>query len=97
MFDTIPAIYWMIIIGLPVAFFTFILFELGMLIKDSRGIVVEAKETVSKTNVILTDAQEIVSQARATVNEVNEAIVTPIKSIGGVLASVAGFINGLKK
>jgi hypothetical protein len=43
MLDTIPAIYWMIIIGVPVAFFTFILFQIGMFIKDSRGIVTETK------------------------------------------------------
>ena len=97
MLETIPAIYWMIIIAIPVGFFTFILFQMGMFIKDSRGLVIEAQETVSKTNTILIDAQEIVTTAKSTVNEVNEAILTPIKSIGGVLSGIAGFINGLKK
>jgi uncharacterized protein YoxC len=97
MFDTIPSIYWMIIIGVPVIFFTFILYQLGMLIKDSRGVVVEAKETLKKSNKILDDAQEIVNTARATVEEINTAIVTPVRAIGGVLANISAFIQGLKK
>ncbi len=87
----------MIIIGVPVAFFTFILFELGMLIKDSRGVVTETKETLKKTNKILEDAQEIVNTARATVEEVNQSIVTPVRAIGGVLANIFSFLQGLKK
>lgn len=87
----------MIIIGVPVAFLTFILFELGMFIKDSRGIVTEAKETLQKTNQILDDAQEIVNTAKATVNEVNQAVITPVRAIGSALSSITGFIQGLRR
>jgi hypothetical protein len=97
MFQEIPSIYWMIIIAVPVAFFTFILFELAMFIKDSRGIITEAKETLNKTNKILSDTQEIITTAKSTVNEVKESIVTPIRSIGNVLSSITAFISGLKK
>jgi hypothetical protein len=97
MFETIPSIYWMIIIAVPVAFLTFIFFELGMLLKDSRNVVVEAKETLKKTNKVLDDAQEIVNTVKSTVNEVNQAVVTPIRTIGSVLASITGFIQGLKR
>ena len=97
MFDQIPSIYWMIIIGIPVGFFTFILYEVGMFIKDSRGIVTEAKETIKKTNVMLDDAQEIVNTAKSTVNEVQQTIVTPIRAIGNVLSTVAGFVERLKR
>jgi uncharacterized protein YoxC len=97
MFDTIPSIYWMIIIGVPVIFFTFILYQLGMLIKDTREVIVETKETLKKTNEIIDDAQEIVNTARATVEEINTAIVTPVRAIGGVLSNVFSFIQGLKK
>lgn len=97
MFDTIPAIYWMIIIGLPVVFFTFILLQVGMFIKDSRGIVTETKETLRKTNKILEDAQEIVGTAKGTVHELNQAIVTPIRSISTAVSAVSAFISGLKR
>jgi len=97
MFETIPSIYWMIIISIPVAFFTFILYQLGMFIKDSRGVVTETKETLTKTNKILEDAQEIVNTAKDTVNELNQAIVVPIRSIGTALSTVSAFISGLKK
>jgi hypothetical protein len=97
MFETIPSIYWMIIIGIPVGFFTFILFEIGMFIKDSRGIVTETKETLQKTNKILEDAQDIVGTAKATVYEVNQAVITPVRSIGRMLSTVAAFLDGLKR
>jgi len=97
MFDTIPSIYWMIIIGVPVIFFTFILYQLGMLIKDTREVIVEAKETLKKTNEIIEDTQEIVNTAKDTVEEVNETIITPVREIGGVLSSISAFIQGFKK
>jgi uncharacterized protein YoxC len=97
MFETIPSVYWMIIIALPVAFFTFILYELGMLIRESRGVVKESQITLKKTNKILDDAQEIVSTAKSTVNEVNQAIITPVRTIGSLLANISAFIQGLKK
>jgi uncharacterized protein YoxC len=97
MLETIPAIYWMIIIAVPVGFLTFILFEIGMFVKESRGIVIEAKETINKTNKLLDDAQEIITTAKSTVDEVRTSIITPIRSIGSVLASITGFISGLKK
>jgi hypothetical protein len=97
MFEEIPSIYWMIIIAVPVGFFTFILYQLGMFIKDSRGIVTEAKQTLNKTNVMLDDAQEIVNTVKSTVNEVNQAVVRPIRAIGSVLSTVSGFVEGLKR
>jgi hypothetical protein len=96
MFDTIPSIYWMIIIGVLVAFLTFILYQLGMLIKDTREVLVETKETLKKTNEIIEDAQKIVSITKATVEEVNETIITPVRAIDGVLSNISAFIQGFK-
>lgn len=87
----------MIIIGIPVGFFTFILYQLGMFIKDSRDIVAEAKETLNKINKMLDDAQEIVSTAKATVNEVQQTIITPIRAIGNVLSRVSALVERLKR
>ena len=97
MLETIPAIYWMIIIGLPVAFFTFILFQLGMLIKDSRGVITESKETITKANIILEDVQQMVSTTKSTVNEINETVIQPVRGIAGTISVITGFVNGLKK
>jgi uncharacterized protein YoxC len=97
MFEEIPSIYWMIIIGVPVGFFTFILYQLGMFIKDSRGIVTEAKQTLNKTNKMLDDAQEIVNTAKSTVNEVQQSIITPIRAIGNVLSRISGLVERLKR
>lgn len=104
MFDTIPAIYWMIIIGIPVAFFTFILYQIGMIIRDSREVVKssseilkETEKTVTKANAILDDVQEMITTTKSTVKEVNQSIITPVRGIGKALAGVSSFISGLKK
>lgn len=104
MFETIPSIYWMIIIGVPVAFFTFILYQLGMIIKDSREVVKssskilkEAEKTVSKANVILDDVQAMIATTKATVYEVNKTVITPIRGIAQALTALSGFVSGLRK
>ena len=97
MLETIPAIYWMIIVAIPVGFLTFILFQLGMLIKDSRGVITESKETISKANVILDDVQEMITTTKSTVNEINETVIQPVRGIAGTVSTITGFVNGLKK
>ncbi len=104
MFDTIPAVYWMILMAIPVGFFTFILYQLGMVIKDSRGIVQnstkileEANKTLEKTNTILDDVQSVVSTTKGTVEEVNQAIITPVRKIASLLAVVSKVAGGIKK
>ena len=104
MFETIPSIYWMILIVVPVGFFTFILYQLGMVIKDSRGIVQnstklleETNETLKKANVILDDVQSIVSTTKGTVEEINTAVITPVRQLSGIIGTLTGFLSGLKK
>jgi len=104
MFETIPSIYWMIIIGIPVAFFTFILYQLGMIIKDSREVVKsssrilkEAEKSVTKANGILEDVESMVSVTKATVHEVNQTVITPVRGIAKALTAVSAFVSGLKK
>ena len=104
MFETIPSIYWMIIIVIPVGFFTFILYQLGMVIKDSRGVVQnstkileETNITLIKTNTILDDVQTIVSTTKGTVEEVNSAVIVPVRQISGILSTLTAFISRIKK
>lgn len=104
MFEAIPSIYWMILIGIPAGFFTFILYQLGLVIKDSRGVVQsstkileETNITLTKTNAILDDVQVIVSTTKGTVEEVNQAVIVPVRQISGLLSKLTAFLSGIKK
>lgn len=104
MFETIPSIYWMIIIAVPVGFFTFILYQLGMIIKDSREVVrsssrilKEAEVTITKANGILEDVESMASVTKATVYEVNKTVITPVRGIAQAITATSAFISGLKK
>ncbi|MGI6423247.1 MAG: hypothetical protein ACOX0X_01325 [Candidatus Dojkabacteria bacterium] len=100
--QTIPPMYWMIIIGVLVGFFSFILFEIALLIKesrkavaDSRDVIQKASKTVDMANTILEDATEIVSTVKGTVYELNSAIVSPVRKISSILAAASGFVEGI--
>lgn len=80
--QTIPPIYWMIIVAIVVGFICFVLYELGMLLKDSR-----------KT---LQNVEEITGTVKGTVNEVNDMIIKPIRGIGSGISAISGFMSGLK-
>lgn len=80
--ETIPPIYWMIVIAATVIMICFVLYELGMLLKDSR-----------KT---LQNVEGITSTVKGTVEEVNSAIIQPIRGIGSGISAVSGFVAGLK-
>jgi len=79
--QTIPPVYWMIVVAAIAILICFVLYELGMLIKDSR-----------KT---LQNVEGITSTVKNTVEEVNETIIQPIRGIGSGISAVSGFISGL--
>ena len=100
--ETIPPIYWMIVIGLVIGFFCFLLYELAMLIReskravgDSRKVIVEAQKTIDTVNMLLVDVTDIVSTVKGTVSEVNAAIIAPVRKISSLLSVVSGFTEGL--
>ncbi len=72
----------MIVIALIVIMICFVLYELGMLIKDSR-----------KT---LQNVENITTTVKGTVEEVNDMIIKPIRGIGSGISVVNGFLSGLK-
>ncbi len=100
--NTIPALFWMVIIfGLSVLL-GLILYYLAMLLKDSRETVKEVTKTVSKSNKLLDEVDEVVVDAKESVKlfketatEINKSIVMPVRSIGSVLYTISGFLNGL--
>lgn len=104
MLETIPSLYWMIIIAIPVGFFTFVLYQMGMLLNDSREVVrtssdilKETEKTISRANSILDQAEGIVTVAKNTVEEVSETIIQPVRGIAGAINVVSSFVSGLKR
>ncbi len=86
--ETIPAIYWMIVIAVLSGLLSFILYEIGMFIKESRS-------TLKNVENITADAQSVISTVKGTVEEVNEAIIQPIRGISSGLSVISGFLSGL--
>ncbi len=100
--DTIPSIYWMIIIGLLTAFVCFVLYQLAMLIKESKNavgetkkILVDAQETLKVVNSIVNDVNEVVNTVKGTVYQVNDAILVPVRKISSIVGVASGLIEGI--
>ena len=93
--EGIPSIYWMGIFGILTGFICFVLYQLGMLIKDGRGIVVKAGETVSEVNSLVRDVSEIVGGVKGMVTQVNSALLVPLKKISSLLSVASSFTEGL--
>lgn len=100
--DTIPSIYWMIIIGLLTAFVCFVLYQLAMLIKESKNavgetkkILVDAQETLKIVNSIVNDVNEVVNTVKGTVYQVNDAILVPVRKISSIVGVASGLIEGI--
>ncbi len=95
--ETIPAIYWMIIIGVLTIFMCFVLYQLAMLLKESKNTIVEVKQIVNGISPLLEDATEIVGTIKNTVSEVSILVINPARKISSVLSIVSGFLEGVTK
>lgn len=91
----IPSMYWMILIGAVAGFFCFVLYQMGMLIRDSRDIVKNTEETVKVLNGIVKDADEIVAELKGTVFEINRVVLVPVRKISSVFGVVSGLAEGM--
>ena len=101
--ETIPPIFWMIIVSVLTIMVCLILYYIAMLIKETRTTGVDARETMKQANKILTqaelivnDIQSSVSTVRTTVEEINQSILAPIRRLAGGVLAVSSFIGGLK-
>lgn len=97
----IPSVYWMILIGIFTGFVCFVLYQIAMLLKesknavsDSRKIIQEAEKTVDMTNNILVEVQEMISKVKGTVYMVNDSIIGPVKRISSIVSAASGFVEG---
>jgi hypothetical protein len=85
--EEIPAIFWMIIVGILVVFVCYVLYQLAMLLKESR-------DSIKGVNKALEDINNIVSEIDGIINIVK----TPVLQITGALhgiSTVASVISGI--
>ncbi len=79
----------MVVVGILTTLLAFILYEIGMFVKESRL-------TLKNVEGITSDTKSVVSTVKTTVEEVNDTIIQPIKGIGTTISAVNGFVSGLK-
>lgn len=94
----------MIIIGAVTVMVCFVLYQLAMLLRESknaittsRGLMEDASKTLKQVDLIVNDLQTSISSVRNTVEEVNHSILSPIRKIGYGISLVTAFLSGLKK
>ncbi len=87
--ETIPPVFWMIVIAILTVMICLVLYYLAMLLKESR-------DTVAKTEPIIKDLQTSVSSVTDTLNEVNNLVVKPVRGIEAAISVVNGIITGIK-
>ena len=102
--ETIPATYWMVIIGVVTLMLCLVLYYIAMLIKesrdvvkDSRAIIKNADEIMKQTTLIVNDAQETIATVKGTIISINDSILLPIKKIGNTITMVGDFFEGFSK
>lgn len=109
--ETIPPVFWMILISVLAVFFCLILYYIAMLFKETsetvkevKYVVKESKGMVKNVEKILEESSEIVSAVKratimveGTISELKEHIIEPVKKIGGVFSMVGSFFEGFKK
>ena len=83
----IPSMFWMIIVGILTLFVCYVLYQLAMLLRESR-------DSVKGINKTVEDLNNIVSE----VNGIIDIVKTPVLQITGALhgiSAVAGVISGI--
>lgn len=102
--DTIPPVFWMIIVSVLTVMTCLILYYIAMLIKETRTTVADARDTMKQATkmlqqaeLIVSDVQASISTMRGTVEEINQSILAPIRKIAGGILTASAFLGSLKK
>ncbi len=102
--DTIPSIYWMIIIGAITFMICFVLYYVAMLLKeskeavtDSRALLKDAQKTIKQVDLIINDVQSSISSVRSSIDEINQTLLIPIRKIGYGISVVSSFLGKKKE
>jgi len=85
----------MILIGILTGFVCFVLYQLGMLFKDSREVVRRAEKTVKLANDLVEEVSEIVGTVKGTIYQINSAVLVPLRKITTVMGIVSGIAEGI--
>ena len=107
--ESIPAQYWMVVIGAVTALICLILYYIAMFMKESSRTVVEVRETIRESRVLIRNSNRIVEEAgsivstarqsvnmlQGSLNEVNESLLSPVKKLGGVMSAAVEFLAEL--
>ena len=102
--NTIPPIFWMIIVGVLTIMVCLILYYFAMLLKETKNTVSDARETMKQANkvlqqaeIVVNDVQRSITVIRGTVEEANQAIIVPIRKIAGGILVASSFFSNLRK
>jgi uncharacterized protein YoxC len=85
--ETIPPIFWMAMVTLFVGFVCFVLYQVGMVVRESR-------DTITKSNKIIDDVGEITGKTKDMVNNV-EGTVTSVLAPFKVLGTLGDYLTKL--
>ena len=102
--DTIPSVFWMVIIAVIAIMICLVLYYVAMLLKetkdavgDSRKLIQGLEPTMKQVDLIIADVQSTTSMLKGTVQDINEGIVMPIRNIGSAFSAMSGLVSGLRK
>lgn len=98
--NSIPPIFWMIIVSVLTVMLSFIFYHVAMLIRETKLTVKDARETMREVNkvlqkvdLIINNVQESVAMVRGTVEEINQGILAPVRKIAGFTALITGILS----
>ncbi len=93
--ETIPAIYWMIVIGVIAAMICIVLLFIALFINDSRKAIKKSVTLMDDASRSLKQVEDILSNVQSTIQEVSNAILVPIRKIQSGISVAMGFVDGL--
>ena len=101
--DTIPSVYWMIIIGAVTFMVCLVLYYVAMLLRESkeavtdgRSLVKDAQKTLQQADLIINDLQASITAVRGAIEEISQSILGPIRKIGAGISIASNFLNRKK-
>lgn len=102
--NTIPPIFWMIIVSVLTIMVCFILYYFAMLLRETKNTVADARDTMKQANkvlqqieIIVNDVQCSIATIRGTVEEANQTIIAPIRKMAGGILVASSFLSNLRK
>ena len=90
--EEIPAIFWMLIVGILVVFVCYVLYQLAMLLKESRDSIKGVNKAVEDINNIVSEIDGIINIVKTPVLQITGAL----HGISTVASVISGIVDGFK-